>query len=523
VIRLEQLVIDAARVDPDCVAIRDRDVAWTYRELDDWSCRLAAHIASMGVGPGDRVAVWAPKSCRVIAALQAILRLGAVYVPIDPLSPASRAARILDDCGVRLTLTTSVLSASLGADRRVFLLDDDQRWSWLASPSGGPPAARAPVTGVGSRPAARLSIEDADDRLAYILYTSGSTGVPKGVCISHRNALAFVDWAVRATGAGAADSNVFANHAPLAFDLSVFDLYGAFLTRSTVCLVPETIAYVGPRLAEFIASHHISVWYSVPSALMLMTEHGGLLDRERPYPAIVIFAGEVFPIDSLRLLRERWPRARMFNFYGPTETNVCTSHDVGDVPADQTSPVPIGAAASGDRVWTVKEDGTAAGVGERGELYVAGPTVMMGYWGRDAQRGPYRTGDVCILRPDGQFDFVGRRDDMIKHRGHRIEPGEIEAALSQHPNVKDVAVLAIGAGPAQQLVAFVVPRRAPGPTLIELKRFSAERVPRYMLVDRVETLNALPRSDNGKIDRLALRQLAPLAPGAAPADARVRS
>ncbi|MGH9369263.1 MAG: AMP-binding protein, partial [Thermoanaerobaculia bacterium] len=352
----------------------DRDSSWSYRELDGWSNRLARWFAQGGAVPGDRIAVWVPKSCRAVAVLQAALRIGAVYVPIDPVTPPLRARKIMDDCDVRLVVTTRGMAAFLPPGRRLFHVDEagDGRddWSTLRDYPAG--ALDGP--------------ERAEDSLAYILYTSGSTGTPKGVCVSHGNARAFVDWAVREVGITA--RAVFANHAPFNFDLSVFDLYGAFSTRSIVCLVPETIAYSAAQLVEFMRANRISVWYSVPSVLMLMMDHGGLFDGAGAVPRIVMFAGEPFPIQYVRTLRKRWPTVRLFNFYGPTETNVCTSYEVRDIPDDQVTPVPIGTAASGDRVWAVKDDGTVAREGENGELWVEGPTVMPGYWGKEPQQGP---------------------------------------------------------------------------------------------------------------------------------------
>jgi amino acid adenylation domain-containing protein len=492
--RLEQLVIDSARRDPDRVAVRDRDGEWTYRELDRWSDRLAAHFQRLGVGPGDRVAVWAPKSRLAVAVLQAALRLNAAYVPIDPATPGPRARTMLDDCDVRLIVAPRARQASLDSDRAWFALDDEGALEALAD---------APDQQPDQRPYQRI-VGTADD-LAYVLYTSGSTGTPKGVCISHRNALAFVEWAVQAVGAGRGE--VFSNHASFNFDLSVFDLYGAFLGGGTVCLIPETIAYAASSLASFIETQRISIWYSVPSVLVLMMQHGGLFAGGGHVPSVVVFAGEPFAARHLRELRAHWPHARLFNFYGPTETNVCTSYEVVDLPAEQIKPVPIGSAASGDRVWAETEDGRVAEVGERGELIVDGPTVMLGYWGAPPHRGPYRTGDICVRLPDDGYDFVGRRDHMIKHRGHRIEPGEIEATLSQHPRIKEIAVVAAGEGVDQRLVAYLVAQADGAPSLLDLKAFGARRLPPYMLVDDVRTLSELPRTPNGKVDRRALVSL----------------
>jgi amino acid adenylation domain-containing protein len=351
----------------------------------------------------------------------------------------------------------------------------------------------------------------ADSDLAYILYTSGSTGKPKGVCISHRNALAFIEWARTTVGARAGDR--FASHAPFHFDLSVFDLYVSFACGGTTCIIPEGAAYAPQLLVEFIREEQITIWYSVPTALTLMLEHGELLDLEPLPMRAVIFAGEPFPIKPLRRIRERWPELRLFNFYGPTETNVCTAYEVGTIDPERIHPVPIGTASSGDCVWAVKEDGTHAGVGEEGELLVSGPTVMVGYWGEAPHDGPYRTGDIVRLLPDGNYEYIGRRDHMVKVRGYRIEMGDIEAALLAHPGLRAAAVVVSGESIKTRIVAFAVASGASRPTVLQLKRHCADRLPRYMIIDDVRYVEALPRTANGKIDRLALSRSAAPSPG----------
>ncbi len=422
--------------------------------------------------------------------MQGTLRIGAAYVPLDPLAPLARIREIVADCEMRVVITTPGRAEASG-DLPAAVMRVD-------------PEATPVLDGPGLAPAER--IRRSDDDLAYILYTSGSTGTPKGVCISHRNALAFIEWAgdeVEVMG-----SDRLSNHAPFHFDLSVFDLYAAFRAGASVHLVPETLAYAPERLVAFLIAHEISVWYSVPSALMLMMSQGGLLDVD-PFPArAVIFAGEPFPIAHLRRLVDGHPTARYWNFYGPTETNVCTFHEVHDIPPEQTTPVPIGRACSGDTVWAVKDDGSRAGVGEIGELHVSGPTVLIGYWGKPLHGpGPYATGDLVKLEDDGSWAYIGRRDHMVKVRGHRIELGDIEAALATHPGVSDVAVVVTGSSLEARLVAFLEAADPP-PSLLAIKRFCAERLPRYMIVDEVRPVDRLPRTRNGKIDRIALSAVA---------------
>jgi clorobiocin biosynthesis protein CloN4 len=269
-------------------------------------------------------------------------------------------------------------------------------------------------------------------------------------------------------------------------------------------LLTEGLSYAPESLVEFVRDERITVWYSVPSALIMMLDAGLPALHGGPLRA-VLFAGEPFPLLPLRRLRRGLPAARLLNLYGPTETNVCTYHEVDELADDRATPVPIGRACSGDEVWAVKADGTHAGPGEEGELMVAGPTVMLGYWGQPPQGDrPYATGDIVRALAGGCYEYIGRRDHMVKVRGHRIELGDVEAAIGQHPGVQACAVVVHGSGLQARLVAFVVPAPGAAPTLLELKRHCAERLPRYMIVDLVETVEALPRTRNGKIDRLAL-------------------
>jgi L-proline---[L-prolyl-carrier protein] ligase len=323
------------------------------------------------------------------------------------------------------------------------------------------------------------------------------------VCISHANAIAFVDWAVGALEAR--ESDRFSNHAPFHFDLSVLDLYAAFSVGAAVCIVPEGAAYAAEHLVRFMRDERITVWYSVPSAITLMMEHGGLLAAQPDSLRALLFAGEPFPMKHLRRLRDAWPRLAMWNLYGPTETNVCTAYQLGSALDLSWTSIPIGRAVSGDRVWAKTADGTEAQVGDEGELMVEGPTVFPGYWGQPPRSGEaYGTGDLVRLGADGEFSFLGRRDNMVKVRGHRIELAEIEAVLQQHASVRDAAAIVVGEGLMARVVAFLAVGQHTAPTLLELKRLCAQKLPRYMIPDDAVSMLELPRNRNGKVDRRAL-------------------
>jgi clorobiocin biosynthesis protein CloN4 len=462
---LHDLVRSRAARAPHAIAVHDGQSDTDYGTLDTLALRYASALTAAGVGPGDRVLLWAEKSAHMIALMQGALRIGAIYVPVSPANPPHRVSRISDSCRPRLIVRSSSVTAP-GITFEDLLALAAQAVPEHVSRPGDP---------------------------AYILYTSGTSGEPKGVCISHRNALAFVEWTVAATGLRSDDR--LSNHAPFNFDLSVFDLYGAFAVGASVDLIQTDLAYSPYGLVEFVRDRGITCWYSVPSALQLMMRQGGLLDGTPPRRLrVCVFAGEPFPLGEVLRLRRSWPHVRLFNWYGPTETNVCTSYEVTEADLDRTRPLPIGTACSGD---TVRLD-------DAGEILVDGPTVMLGYWGRPRHRGPYRTGDLGRYDDLGRLEYLGRCDTMVKLRGHRIEPGEVEAALMTHPGVTDAVVVVAGTGFTARLHAFVVPGPGDRPTLLAMKQHCAEHLPTYMIIDRLTLVDELPRTSNGKTDRLAV-------------------
>jgi amino acid adenylation domain-containing protein len=516
VFALHHLLDRAADADPNHEAVRCAGRSLSYGELWSRSEAVAGTLTELGVRHGDRVALYAPKSVDTIVAMYAAMRVGAAYVPIDPNSPVLRAGSIARDCTVNAIVSTP--------DRAPALLDllEDHRPRAVLLIGDRDPSLEGSAVAFEDAIASDLAgpaVPLVDTDLAYVLYTSGSTGVPKGVMLSHRHALTFVEWCARAIGSGAEDR--FSNHAPLHFDLSVFDFYVAAHGGATVSVVPEEWAYFGRDLAHFAREERITVWYSVPSALMVLTR-AAREDESFPDLRSVVFAGEVYPTKHLRALRALVPDAELWNLYGPTETNVCTYYRVADLPEDDAT-IPIGRACENTEVFAIREDGAVAEVGEEGELFVRGSSVMKGYWGRpersaevlvpdprpsDAADLVYRTGDLVRLRPDGDYDFLGRRDHQIKSRGYRVELGEVEAALNADPRIEVAVVVGVPHEDwGKAIVAFVVPKDGPISEM-DVKRAASQRLPRFMVPVRVEIRDELPRTSTGKVDRRAVEDAA---------------
>ena len=519
---LQQLLSAAAHRGPQSEAVRCSGRSLSYRELEEASNRFARALVDGGVQPSDRVGICLPKCVEMVVAVYGTLKAGAVYVPLDPQAPVRRIATVACDCSISaLVSTRAKVQTFLGAleperspPRLAILIDEPEE------PAGSvglqcPWIAFAIATSLGDAGAPAIQTVDSD--LAYILYTSGSTGSPKGVMLTHRNAITFVEWC--AARIGVAPGDRLSNHAPLHFDLSVFDLFLAAYSGASVVLIPEEQAFFGTSLARFIEEERITIWYSVPSALMLLAKALGSGARPLAGLRTVVFAGEVYPTKHLRELRRLLPHVALWNLYGPTETNVCTYYRVDDLPEDDL-PIPIGRACENTETFVLKEDGSIANVGEEGELYARGSTVMKGYWGRpEATRAVlvpdprtpslgddvYRTGDLVRLRPDGNYDFLGRRDHQIKSRGFRIELGEIDTVLNTHPSVLEAVTVAIPHDVyGTTLAAFVVPRQGERITEKDAKLHLASQLPRYMVPVTVEIVQKLPRTSTGKVDRRLL-------------------
>jgi amino acid adenylation domain-containing protein len=520
---LHQLLSETASRLPNKEAVRFQGQGLSYAQLDRLTNQVARTLRTVGVQRGDRVGIYVNKSLASVISIFGILKAGGVYVPLDPNAPVKRLAFITRNCDIQVLLTSGEKLAQLshlfseGMPLETVVLVEDQGREDTALPGSIRVINWAQVGKQEDEPIQPAGTIETD--LAYILYTSGSTGDPKGVMISHRTIFTFIKWCYDTFQISPEDR--VTSHAPLHFDLSTFDIFVTLKAGATIILVPERLSVFPVNLVQLLQDERITVTYMVPSILSMMVNYGKLDDHDLSNLRLVLFAGEVFPIKYLRNLVASIPQADYYNLYGPTETNACTYYKVQpkDLDPSRTQPVPIGIACENMEVFAVGDQGhLVTQPGFEGELWVRGSCVAQGYWGdpeKTAQgfvRNPhqphfeelvYRTGDIVMLDEDGvNWIYIGRRDHMIKSRGYRIELGEIETVLYGHPGVKEAAVIAI---PDElignRISAFIVPIKENGPMVKDLQLFCSQKLPRYMVPESIKFMNVLPKTSTGKVNR----------------------
>ena len=504
---LAGLLEASARLRPDNPAVVDEGgKVLTYAQLDRWAEGIAEALCEAGITAGDRVGIAMPKTLAAVAAIFGSLKAGAAYVPVDVEGPVSRARAILEDCAVTAVVVDAehLSIVPLGVSPRAVL-----RWS------ARPHIARA-ETDVwidrlvdGPRGPSSVEVDIAHSDLAYVLYTSGSTGTPKGAMISHGNVLAFLGWCSSTFAPTEADR--FSNAPPLHFDPSVLDLFLAMKHGASVHLMSPALLKAPVAAARFIADHRLTVWNSTPSTLLLLLRFANLEEHDASSLRLVMFGGEVFPVKPLRQLRQLWPGPDFYNLYGPTETTVaCTASRVpAFIPEARERPYPIGFPCSHCEAVVLGADGDLVPEGAVGMLHVHGPSIFGGYWGRGDQsaaafadfdgRQWYCTGDLVRYDASEGYSYLGRRDRMVKRRGHRIELDEIELALSSHADIREAAAVAIPGDGGVRILAFVVFEDGRRPTAVELKEYCAQRLPVSMSPDRFVEQSSLPRTSTGKV------------------------
>lgn len=491
---LEYLETTAPRL-PQKVAYSDGSYDMTFSELLHASRAIGSALLEKGYC-GEAVAVLMVKHPREIAAFYGAVYAGCFYVPLDPEMPTHRMEMILQNVGARALIVDQKgkkMLSSLHFDGEVLtygeLAEADENDTALAT----------------------VREKQIDTDPIYIVFTSGSTGVPKGVVACHRSVIDYVETLCGALGFS--EDTVFANQTPLFFDAPLKELMPVIKFGATAYLVPKQLFMFPMKLCDFLNEHRVNTVCWVVSALTMISSLGVLEKNPPHYLRTVAFGSEVFPIRQYELWKNALPNATFFNLYGPTEATGMSCYWRADRILDEGEPIPIGRPFRNTDLMLITEDGKRAADGETGEIYLRGTCVTLGYYRNPEKTAEafvqnplqnaypetvYRTGDLAYRNPHGELVFVSRKDAQIKHMGHRIELGEIEAAASECKNI--LRACCVYDGENKRILLYYTGSVEPDALLVFLRSY----LPRYMLPAVCERLERMPLTPNGKLDRKAL-------------------
>lgn len=507
---LHPLIEVAAARYPDHIAIYEGTRKITYKELVLKAASLASTLQNHGIRGSQRVAIHLDKSSEAVIAILGILMSGACYVPIDSRNPPLRTAAILADCQIRTVIGTTArlsrvlrhLPSSAEIETLICLDDGIPQFTDIRQVPW--------ETAISSSPLTSSSWPDPEEP-AYIFYTSGTTGSPKGVVISHRASHAFVQWAASALPLSACERVI--SQAPFHFDLSVYDIF-LTLSSGASLVVPQAGLSISPSgFSQFLEEARINVLYATPPLLTTLSQDASLHGRDLSRLREILFAGDVMPPRTLIALMRAIPAAKFTNLYGPTETNVCTYFPVTTSPTDD-SPIPIGKQCKGTNVQLVNDGICIPDGAGTGELWVSGSTLMTGYWNRPHETAErlvtlngvsdtlwYRTGDRVRRDENGLLHFCSRIDRMLKIYGYRVEPEEVEHILRNHTAVRDAVIFKMINSRGEASLGAVVWKQDEGLTVRDLQRYCAMHLLEPMIPTTFQLTDGLPLLSTGKIDR----------------------
>lgn len=472
----------------------------TYAELDAMSDNIAAGLQTLGILSGECISIYMPKSIEAVVAIYATLKAGCCYVPIAPENPLPRVMYMLKNCKTKTLLTSMILDEEVinqisNAGVEVVAYNNLFAQDLFAQGK--------------SRQANKPAVETVSEKdAAAVLHTSGSTGLPKGAVITHGNLAVFLSWAQSEFQLKSTDRLL--SHAALQFDLSFFDIFASVAASATVVLATPSDTANAPLLARLINQSGVTVWQSVPSALTLQV----VSNRHRPDPMpgvrCVLFAGERLSRQTLLSLPNVFPNAKYYNIYGCTETNNTFMYVLPDNITKAPDPLPIGKSLPHIKYRIVDEFGKDVKNAQPGELLVSGETIMDGYIGLSQEvlsDGFYRTKDIVSVKKDGDLDFHGRLDFVIKSNGYRVNLMEIEDHLRSFKILEEVALYSVADDLiGNRIVAVVRLRAKKACSTLDLKLYCAKALPKYAIPQSFHiTYNELPKGNTGKIDKRQLK------------------
>ncbi len=499
-----RLLDNAAEKYGSKIALQDNDTQMSFCELKEKGLQIGSMLLNSSERTGEiaPVIVYLDKSVKCIVSFMGVLYSGNPYVPAAADIPLPRLEKIISNLNPEFIITDSAKKEKLSdidiGGTKVLVYDDM---------FSGETDEELVYAKVGK-------VIDTDP--IYIMYTSGSTGVPKGVTVSHKGVIDYVEWTSETFGLN--ESDVLANQAPFYFDNSIFDIYGCLITGAKLIIIPEVLFNFQSKLPEFLEDNEVTTIFWVPTVLINVANSNELENYKLPALKRVLFCGEVMPNTQLNIWRRALPDIQYGNLYGPTEiTDVCTYYIV-DREFEDHEPLPIGKACENMRTVILTDDNKAAEVGEKGELCVIGSGVALGYWNNPEQtekvfvRNPlntrynewmYRTGDIAYIDERGFIMYAGRKDHQIKIKGNRVELGEIETAAMCVEGIKGAC--AVFDAPNERIVLF-----AESECELKLRLVNKELVkyiPKYMLPAQLEVMEQLPHTPNDKIDRVRLKKM----------------
>jgi amino acid adenylation domain-containing protein len=521
---LQHWVTEQAERRPDAVALVMNEERVTYGQLEESSNRLARLLKAAGCRKGDRVCFLIPKSPAAYISMLGILKADCIHVPLDTSSPAPRLIKIVESCEPRFILGAGSVASLLDElmSENKFRSPVSVGWMGADATAGRNFDVMFALGDLESYSGDPLDYQNTCEDPAHILFTSGSTGAPKGVVITHSNVIHFIEWANRYFGICSSDR--LSAHPPLHFDLSTFDMFGAFAAGAELHLVPPALNLLPNKMADFIRTSELTQWFSVPSILGYMAKFDVVSFNDFPTLKRVLWCGEVFPTPSLIYWMERLPEVSFTNLYGPTEATIASSYyTVPKSPKDERAAIPIGAACGGEELMVLDDDLRPVPQGEVGNLYIRGVGLSPGYW-RDREKTDsvflpnpqslepedriYKTGDLAKVGADDLVYFLGRADSQIKSRGYRIELGEIETALNAIDGLEECAVVAVNTDGFEGATICCAYAPQPGSQVASsiLREKLSKVLPNYMMPSKWIAFDKLPKNANGKIDRPKLRE-----------------
>ncbi len=487
---------------PKKIAYKYLNKSVSYAELDKKTNQLANFLIQQGVIKGDRIGIYLDRCIENAIAIYGILKAGAAFVPLNPFAPLDRTIALVKDCSIQFVITKdtpigqlkkigklkNTLKGIIGYKDTSFKVNN---YSWEE---------------VYSFSNKKDDIKILESDLAYIMYTSGTTGQPKGIMHSHKSGLDYAKFSAELYNMQSNDSIV--NHSPLYYDISTFGYFTASLVGATTVIASEAEVKMPVSLSQLIERETITIWYSVPLALIQMINTGLLEKRNLKSLRWVLFGGEVFPINYLNQLIALVPNASYSNVYGPAETNQCAyfnfSHTI------YNDALPLGNLWYNNEALIIDDDGKKVPNGKIGELLIYSSTMMMGYWNQpeltkrafytqNSDNGKpkvfYRTGDLVKINEDKHLLFYGRKDRQIKLRGYRIELGEIESIMQNIESINEVAVIK---SKNNDLIALVAKKSENTEKII--KQVLSKHLPKYAIPEKIIFVDSIPRTEAGKVD-----------------------